>query len=217
MSALFGEARDERCALECFVWTAEMRKRQDGCYVCTEDACSCAADAEARGCWSGDIAMPTDSFSVKANPPEGSDWRQFLSIMRGDGSETIYKNVGNSIDRHKVYGCEVGVTGTFQRSAIANQDPMFYVHHAFTFVVLERAMRRQRDSGASKAPYYNLDAYAEMQTQCGGHNLWDVSVFSNLVPYAVGQEPGSRHTWAHILTMWGFERRHYRWVDEGEA
>ena len=77
--------------------------------------------------------------------------------------------------------------------------------HAFTFVVVDHAMKQHR----AEAPYYGLDAYEG--TECGGNNLHDLTPFTNLVPYDKGQVAGSRHTWAHILEKWSFERRLYRW------
>uniref|UniRef100_A0A0D3IAI5 Uncharacterized protein n=1 Tax=Emiliania huxleyi (strain CCMP1516) TaxID=280463 RepID=A0A0D3IAI5_EMIH1 len=88
------------------------------------------------------------------------------------------------------YGCELGVSGTFQRSSVANQDPVFYLHHAFTFVVVERAMRRQGEYAAKgeggnhqSPPFYGLDEdfnYGERERECPGNNLDEGSPFNHL-------------------------------------
>jgi hypothetical protein len=77
---------------------------------------------------------------------------------------------------------------------------------AFTFVIADAAMRVHQ----AESPYFGLDAYDG--TECPGNNLNDVTPFNNLVPYVTGQTVGDRHTWAHILEQWSFEKRHYRWV-----
>jgi len=96
-----------------------------------------------------------------------------------------------------------------------NQDPLFYSHHDFTFVVNEMAMQYLSDNALSSGPYFGLDNLTSVD-ECPGNNLSDVTIFSHLVPYTTGQTVGERHTWAHIMRMWDFSRRHFRWVLEGE-
>jgi len=205
------------------VWPFDVRLRQDGCIVCPCesapcDTCQCALDSQLRGCWDDDITTPSDTFDADTTnypPKQGSWWRGWLQNTRGTANA-----------RKNAYGCELGVSGTFQRSSVANQDPVFYLHHAFTFVVVERAMRRQRDYAAKgqggnhqSPPFYGLDEYfnyGERERECPGNNLYDVSPFNHLVPYTTGQAVGSRHTYEDILRQWNFSKRHYRWVLEGE-
>ena len=118
---------------------------------------------------------------------------------------------GSAGIRKNLFECELARTGTFGRHAMANQDPAFYIHHSFTFVVMDMAMRSHNQAAA---PYYGLDQLNQ-QAECPGNNLMDVSVFNNLVPYTTGQTVGDRHTWAHIVDQWSFDKRHYRWVAPG--
>eukprot|EP00964_Phaeocystis_antarctica_P112035 scaffold76256_cov75-Phaeocystis_antarctica.AAC.1 len=83
-------------------------------------------------------------------------------------------------------------------------------------MVNELAMRYQRDRYTS-GPFFGLDTAASSgDAECAGNNYDDVTVFAHLVPYTTGQTAGARHTWDHVLRMWDFPRRHFRWVVEGE-
>ena len=151
--------------------------------------------------------LPADSFDVREQAPPNSEWANHLGYFRGSAGT-----------RKAAVGCNVGATGTLQRSSTANQDPAFYLHHSFTFMVNDLAMQYQRSQGLSSGPFYGLDEHwASGKRECAGHNYNDVSVYSHLVPYTHGQQLGERHTWDHILRMWDFDRRHFRWVAEGEA
>lgn len=200
-----------------YAWSVEDRIRMDGCYTCDQNRCDCAADSEARGCWDGDINTPSDTFDVQGDLTVSNYWREHISSRRG--------NAGN---RRSIFGCDVAATGTLQRSGTANQDPAFYLHHSFTFMVNELAMRHQVDTGLSSGPYFGLDTYKAIgvagaselpssHIECSGNNYDDVTIFAHLVPYTTGQTVSQRHTWDHILRMWDFPRRHFRWVIEGES
>jgi len=205
-----------------FAWSFEDRLRFDGCYTCNETQCVCAEDSEQRGCWDNNIetaGRPLGSLNTQASGDQQS------SNIENSGHWSYWKEYvygrrvqhGPSRRNSPLYNCEVGATGTLQRSPSANQDPLFYSHHGFTFVVNDMAMQHLRDKAISSGPYYGLDnltsAYAH---ECPGNNLYDVTIFSNLVPYTIGQTVGERHTWDHIMRMWDFPRRHFRWVLEGE-
>ena len=83
-------------------------------------------------------------------------------------------------------------------------------------MVNELAMRHLRDdSSLPSGPYFGLDSLHGVR-ECAGNNYGDVTVFSHLVPYTTGQTVGERQPWDHILRMWDFPRRHFRWVVEGE-
>ena len=186
-----------------FAWTFEDRIRMDGCYTCDATKCECAADSEARGCWDDNIS--TLGATLGSLDTENT-WRKYVERRR----------VGQAPQRKQTSGCEVGVTGTLQRAPTANQDPVFYLHHSFTFMVNELAMRHLRDdSSLPSGPYFGLDSLPGVR-ECAGNNYGDVTVFAHLVPYTTGQTVGERHTWDHILRMWDFPRRHFRWVVEGE-
>ena len=189
-----------------FAWTFEDRVRMDGCYTCDATKCECAADSEARGCWDSNVKTPSDTFDVQGSLALSNNWREHVSSRR----------IGSAFRKLLSGGCEVGVTGTFQRSPTANQDPAFYLHHSFTFMVNELAMRYQRDR-YTPGPFFGLDTAASSDVaECAGNNYNDVTVFAHLVPYTTGQTAGARHTWDHVLRMWDFPRRHFRWVVEGE-
>jgi hypothetical protein len=203
-SSVVSSATSSGGAFSRFAWFFDARGRFDACYSCTNSTCSCNADAEERGCWAGSITLPSDSFDVQGDIPSGSDWERHLQFFRGGAGR-----------RQRDWGCFTGVTGNFDRSAVANQDPLFYLHHAFTFMVSDRAMRHQHEHGIP-GPFFGLDEMDQAQ-QCEGHNVDDVTIFSNLVPYTTGQTPGARHTWRDILVAWNFDRREFRWVLEGEV
>jgi len=188
-----------------FAWTFEDRVRMDGCYTCDATKCECAVDSEARGCWDMSVETPLDTFDVQGSLALSNNWRDHVSSRR----------IGSAWRKNQS-GCDVGVTGTFQRSPTANQDPAFYLHHSFTFMVNELAMRYQRDNSLSSGPLFGLDKDARGVAECAGNNYGDVTIFAHLVPYTTGQTVGARHTWDHILRMWDFPRRHFRWVVEGE-
>lgn len=129
-----------------FAWTFEDRIRMDGCYTCDATKCECAADSEARGCWDDNIS--TLGATLGSLDTENT-WRKYVERRR----------VGQAPQRQQTSGCEVGVTGTLQRAPTANQDPVFYLHHSFTFMVSELAMRHLRnDSSRPSGLYFGLDS-----------------------------------------------------------
>jgi hypothetical protein len=87
------------------------------------------------------------------------------------------------------------MSGTFDWSASANQDPAFYMHHYYTFYV--------NDVGYQRLTSLGVDVLAQAAALAAddrpGNRLDDVSYFRNLVPYRVDQTPGEYHTWREIL------------------
>ena len=180
--------------LRLFVWPLDARGRADGCISCNSTECVCASNSEERGCWNSNISDPSDSFDVKWNEyHDDSWWKEWLDSSR------------NLQNRKNVFGCSMLHGGTFDRSATANQDPTFYIHHAFTFWLMDRAKRNSTD----RPPYYNLENYSKYE--CPGHRLDDETVFTSLVPYKSDKFAGSKHTWRDILFMWSDDRRSTRW------
>ena len=177
-----------------FVWPLDARGRSDGCISCSSSGCTCAALSDERGCWNNNLSQPTDSFDVQWHDYDpASWWRRWLQSSR------------DLRNRKALYGCGMMRGGTFDRSATANADPTFYIHHAFTFWLVDRAKRNSTDS----PPYYNLEE--DSKHECPGHRLGDQTVFSHLVPYTTNQTVGQRHTWRDILFMWSDDRRTARW------
>ena len=188
-----------RDAVRVFAWPQDARMRFDGCITCTTTECTCVVK---DGCDDDDILTPSDSFDVQdKNYSENSMWKAWLDQTRGS-----YVS-----QRKALFGCQMVEGGSFDRSAVANIDPFFYVHHVYTFAVVDLAKRLTSDSG----PVYGLDRYSE--EECGGHKLDDTTVFSNLVPYRNGQNIGDKHTWRDILYQWEPERRHYRYDYRNEV
>lgn len=117
------------------------------------------------------------------------------------------------LSRRKVwyqrFGCKVPNSGTYGISPFANQDPIFYIAHAFTFVNMDMAMRRFQ----SQSPYFKLDRHKHRE--CPGNNLDDSSPYIHLVPYKQGTTIGSQHTYAELFEAWSFGNRLYHWVPFG--
>ena len=183
-------------ALRLYVWPQDARARVDGCITCNATQCTCAPDSAARGCWDSNASTPDDSFDARDGTYSSASWWHTW-LHDGRKQNTPY--------RRSVYGCGMLRGGTFDRSATANADPTFYLHHAFTFKVVDLAKRAAPDP----APFYGLDNASRYE--CAGHGLNDTTVFSDLVPYTHAQAAGSRHTWRDILTMWTVERNTAEW------
>ena len=163
-----------------FVWPLDIG-RGDECIACTSLACTCTNNSFEQNCWS----------DARQRSKRSMWW-----------NKQSYTNLTQRIEH---YGCGMMRGGTFDRSATANADPTFYIHHAFTFWLLDRAKR----NSTSIPPYYNLEE--DSKDQCAGHRLNDATVFTHLVPYTINQSAGQRHTWRDILFMWSDERRTARW------
>lgn len=178
--------------LRLFVWPQDGRGRADGCVTCNATHCECI---DMHGCDGSDIHSPTGRFdAVYSNFSNVSWWHDWLVDSRG-----AYNY------RRGVFQCNMMRGGTFDRSAFANADPAFYLHHAFTFWMVSIA----RNTTKSPPPLYGLDE--DTRDECPGHRLDDETVFSDIVPYSPGQKPGSRHTWRHVLHMWSDANRTCRW------
>lgn len=168
--------------LRFFVWPMDARGRADWLY-----SCSYGCDPAWGGWWftNDNLTLPTNSFDVQWHGySEQSMWYEWLASTRGRRTQW-YQQFG-PMDR-LVFG------GTFDRSATANQDPLFYLHHSFTFSLLHKALASSLDD----PPHFNLDAYSVHE--CPGHRLNDTTVFANLVPYKLNSNDGARHTWRDIL------------------
>lgn len=111
------------------------------------------------------------------------------------------------------YGTYHSNSGTFGRHVWSNQDPMFYAHHAFTFLLNDVGFTALKARGET-APLYGMDNVLSERGygECEGQNPQDSSVYRNVVRYRVGQQPGTDQTWEHILDMWSEERRDYEWI-----
>ena len=110
------------------------------------------------------------------------------------------------------YGFHHANSGTFGRSSWANQDPLFYAHHAFTFLLNDFGTKKLVENGRASPPFYGLDTVIKERgvNECPGNNPTDVTVYRDVVRYKTGQEPGTNQAWDHILEMWTEERRDYK-------
>jgi len=177
-----------------YVWNQDARLRFDGCIECTNTTCTCAQGRS--GCDDDDIETPGDSFDVQDHSYSPlSMWWEWLHVTRG-----YYPW------RKETFGCTMFQGGTFDRSTVANQDPVFYAHHVWTLAVLDLAKRLSSDN----YPFFGMENYTA--NECDGHRLNDTTIFSNIVPYTSGQTPGQKHKWSDIFYWWAPERRHY-WYD----
>eukprot|EP00588_Corethron_pennatum_P014955 CAMPEP_0194280140 /NCGR_PEP_ID=MMETSP0169-20130528/15926_1 /TAXON_ID=218684 /ORGANISM="Corethron pennatum, Strain L29A3" /LENGTH=752 /DNA_ID=CAMNT_0039024745 /DNA_START=122 /DNA_END=2377 /DNA_ORIENTATION=- len=193
--------------LQVFAWLDELTTRNVGCMACSKTGCELNSDvALTLGCYNAPDFTTPDMQKPQWNEYaiRGNRWHNYLESS----------NVGAWM-KFVLYGfgAHHANSGTFSRSAWANQDPIFYAHHAFTFVVGDLAAKSLEERGIASAPLYGLDMVPQINgvKECPGHNVDDTTVFKNLVRYKSSQEQGSEHTWAHILEMWSPERRDFEW------
>lgn len=199
--------KDERM-LRLFAWIDSFTTRDVGCYKCTKTGCEFDMDvALALGCYNApNFAIPDMKKPVWSETAvRGNGWHNFLE----------QSNVGGWM-KFILYGfgAHHANTGTFSRNKWANRDPIFYPHHAYTFMIGDLAMKSLEERGIASAPLYGLDT--PTVKECPGHNVDDTTIFRNIVRYKNDQEPESEHTWAHILEMWSPERRDFEWAINDE-
>jgi hypothetical protein len=193
-----------------FAWPDEIRARSEGCYKCTKDGCEINTEiATAINCYNiqNNFAMPSNAeiFLWPEGIQPGSMWYDHLQLAN-TGSWMKFALYG--------FGSNHANSGTFSRHLWANQDPLFFAHHAFTFLLNEYGLENIAERGLGDAPDYGINDLLEKRgvPECPGNNPSDQSVFKNLVRYKVGQDPGTEHTWDHIFEMWAPDRRDYEWL-----
>jgi hypothetical protein len=193
-----------------FVWTDETRPRFEGCYKCTKEGCEINMEiATAINCYNinNNFAVPTTPqvFFLPEGTQPGSLWYDHLE-QANIGSWMKFALYG--------FGAHHANCGTFSRHGWSNQDPIFYAHHAFNFLVNEYGLENIAERGLGAAPNYGISDLLGKRgvPECPGNNPSDRSIFKNLVRYKVGQEYGSEHTWDHIFEMWSPARRDYEWL-----
>ena len=95
------------------------------------------------------------------------------------------------------YGTNHANSGTFARHAWCNQDPLFYAHHAFTFLLNDFGLKDLVEKRFEKPLYYGLDRVIEERgvPECPSQNPTDTSAYRNIVRYKVGEELGVDQTW----------------------
>ena len=73
-----------------------------------------------------------------------------------------YSNVGQWI-KFALYGFGFhhANSGTFPRKPWSNVDPIFYVHHAFTFLLNVFGLKKLVESGRVTPPIYGIDKVIE--------------------------------------------------------
>jgi hypothetical protein len=193
-----------------FAWPDEMKPRASACYKCTKEGCEINTGiATTINCYNiqNGFAMPTNSkiffWSEAAEP--GNGWYDHLEITN-IGSWMKFVLYG--------FGANHANSGTFARHAWANQDPIFYAHHAFTFLLNEYGRENIEERGLGSAPNYGLSNILETRglAECAGNKPSDRTVFKSLVRYKVGQEYGSEQTWDHIFEVWSPDRHDYEWL-----
>eukprot|EP00588_Corethron_pennatum_P032326 CAMPEP_0194346808 /NCGR_PEP_ID=MMETSP0171-20130528/105633_1 /TAXON_ID=218684 /ORGANISM="Corethron pennatum, Strain L29A3" /LENGTH=810 /DNA_ID=CAMNT_0039113975 /DNA_START=182 /DNA_END=2614 /DNA_ORIENTATION=- len=198
--------------LQVFAWTDEVTTRDVGCYTCSKAGCELNTDvALSLGCYNAPTFTTPDMKKPQWNEYalRGNEWYKFNEKVN-TGSWMKYVLYG--------FGAHHANSGSFSRSTWANQDPIFYAHHAFTFLVGDIAMKSLEERGISSAPLYGLDMLPQITgvKECPGNNVDDTTIFKNIVRYKSNQELGSEHTWAHMLEMWSPERRDFEWIINDE-
>ena len=158
----------------------------------------------AKNCYNiaNNFKIPTDITQPKWSDyaKRGSAWYTYLEAS----------NVGSWMKNILYgYGFHHANSGTFGRSTWADQDPIFYAHHAFTFLLNDFGTNKLVENGRASPPLYGLDTVIEERgvNECPGNNPTDVTVYIDVVCYTTGQEPGTNQPWDHILEMWTEERR----------
>eukprot|EP00751_Fragilariopsis_kerguelensis_P019072 CAMPEP_0170837068 /NCGR_PEP_ID=MMETSP0734-20130129/2540_1 /TAXON_ID=186038 /ORGANISM="Fragilariopsis kerguelensis, Strain L26-C5" /LENGTH=715 /DNA_ID=CAMNT_0011204171 /DNA_START=364 /DNA_END=2508 /DNA_ORIENTATION=+ len=197
-----------------FAWVDELATRNTGCYQCTQEGCTVNEQiAMEKNCYN-----INNGFAVPQNRKqpvwseyavEGNLWYQYLETMN-QASWMKFALYG--------YGTYHANTGTFGRHEWANQDPLFYVHHAFTFLLNDFGFSKLVEERGEVPPLYGIDRVLEARgvPECPGQNPKDVTVYKNIVRYKTGQEVGEYQTWEHMLDMWSEGRRDYEWVINDE-
>ncbi len=187
-----------------FAWFDEQTTRDNGCYKCSRDGCGLDYDnVYAYNCYNINKHFAKPSRENTRQPH--NRWYQHLQRSNFGSWRKVVRNG---------FGTFHANTGTFGRHPWANQDPIFYVHHASVFAVRDFALSSLVEKGYASPPLYGLDEYLTNRgvPECPGNNPTDTTVFKNLVRYKVGQQPGTQHVWHHIMDMWSPERRDYEWV-----
>jgi len=190
--------------------------REAGCFVCNKYGCSPdTVNFVSKNCYNNNNNYQPLNTVTERQPfwtegaEKGSLWYEIM--LRFNYVAWIKFAVMG-------YGLHLPNTGTFARHGWANQDPMFYPHHAFTFLVNDIGNKNLVDTGTESPPLYGLDKFLEKRgvKECPGNNPTDITVYRNIVRYKVGQEIGSNQSWDHILEMWTEERRDYEWIINDE-
>jgi len=197
-----------------FAWGDEIISKKLGCYQCTKEGCTLnMAVAVEKNCYNinNGFGVPVDFKQPKWTDAaeRGNAWYDHLEMF----------NIGQWM-RFALYGFGIqhSNSGTFARHAWANQDPLFYAYHAFTFITFDDALQSLEKRGIASAPFYGIKEFIDERgvNECPGNNPDDELVFKNVVRYKTGQTPGSHHTWKDILEMWSPERRDFEWVMDDE-
>jgi len=192
-----------------FAWLDITTTVEYGCYKCTKEGCSINVENAVKyNCYNinNNFTIPKSNRYPKWNKYAlpGNSWYTFLNQGNiGSYTKAIYLG----------YGFYHETPGTFDRTPSANQDPLFFAHHTLTFLLRDLALEAVESGGLGSPPLYGIDLqlFQRRVPECPGHNPQDTSVFKNLVRYKVGQDPGTRHTIAHIMEMWTPQRRDYEW------
>lgn len=197
-------------ALTLACWFDDFKTRDKGCYSCTKEGCQLnTTNALAANCYNIQVnftapSTPKDPYWTE-HALRGNFWYEFFEDV----------NIG-SWAKFVLYGFGTyhANTGTFGRHSWANQDPIFYAHHTFTFLLNEYGLDNIADHGLESPPLYGIDEILTERgvPECPGHNSGDTSIYRNLIRYKVGQEPGTHRTWEHILEMWSPQCRDFEWI-----
>jgi hypothetical protein len=147
-----------------------------------------------------------------ANCSEAQRWYEEYPNDKSKTGAIYSRATGNSLDTFVAEGCNWPKSGTFDWSATANQDPLFYAHHWYTFSENDAGysllMRKTNMSIVELAEDEQLTQHERL-----GNGLFDTTYFKNLVPYRRDATEGGVHTWKEILeyqtsyTDFVFERR----------
>ena len=148
------------------------------CLQCTDTECVCTV-ATAAEC------APTPWFDM--TPDASHTYRTYVRAR--DQSLPALINAG----------CNWPRSGTFDWSPSANQDPMFYALHWYTFMANERGHRQLKED-TGKSVLELLESYgAFVNNERPGLGLYDATEFTDFVPYRAEQTRGTKHTWYDII------------------
>jgi len=148
--------------------------------LCHENYCECQPFFNPFSMTNPDLDLDM-LLNDYPNSLVGSSWARYI---RNRGP--LYLN-----------GCNWPRSGTYDWSAAANQDPLFYAFHWHTFAWVHLGAQNVM---AKTGVTFVEQARELLKNEHPGGRFDDITRFKDLVPYREGQVEGSFHTWQDILT-----------------
>jgi len=166
--------------------------------LCYDDYCECEPFFNPNTISNADV----DIYGIINNYPDSLIASTWSRMIRSRGP--LYLN-----------GCNWPRSGTYDWSAAANQDPLFYAYHWHTFAWVH--LGAQNVFEKTGVPFVQA-AKEFLKDEAPGGRFEDTTRFKNLVPYREGQVEGSFHTWEDILNhFFSYEESVFEYPDYKET